>query len=76
MYTATGGTSLKGIAFAPTDLPNFSVTASAPAAAAVGSQFNYTLTATNAGPANATGVPGPVHVAHRPHLRIRVGYGK
>ncbi len=55
VYTATGGTTLKGIAFAPTDLPNFSVSASAPATAAVGSQFNYTLTASNAGPASATG---------------------
>ncbi len=57
VYTATGGTSLKGIAFAPTDLPNFSVSASAPAAAAVDSPFTYTLTASNAGPASATGIP-------------------
>jgi Domain of unknown function DUF11/Putative Ig domain/Cadherin-like/RTX calcium-binding nonapeptide repeat (4 copies) len=56
VYTTTGTTSLKGIAFAPTNLPNFSVAASAPAAAAIGAQFNYTLTASNAGPASATSV--------------------
>jgi len=57
VYTATGTNSLKGIAFAPTSLPNFTVTASAPSSAAVGANFNYTLTATNSGPANASGVP-------------------
>ena len=46
---------LKGLAFTPTDLPDFSISAAASPAAAVGGDFNYTLTATNSGPASACG---------------------
>ena len=56
VYTATGGTSLKGIALAPTSLPQFSISATAPGSSTEGTPFNFTLTATNAGPANASNV--------------------
>lgn len=53
---APAGTSFKGLAFAPATQPDLSVGVAGPGSASVGTPFNYTLTATNSGTADATGV--------------------
>jgi len=58
LYTAAAGTILKGVDFSPLapPLPDLAVSVSAPATAAVNTNFDYTLTASNQGTADATGV--------------------
>ena len=59
LYTAPTGTTVKGVAFAPVAAvaqPDLAVSVSAPATALVNTNFNYTITASNTGAANATGV--------------------
>lgn len=58
IYTAGTFQLVKGIAFAPlaSALPDLTIAAAAPANAAVGVNFNYTLTVANSGAAAASGV--------------------
>ena len=56
LYTAPAGTVVKGVAFAPVALPELAVSVSAPATVMAGANFDYTISATNSGLANANGV--------------------
>jgi hypothetical protein len=56
LYTAPAATTIKGVVFAPVALPDLAVGVSAPATAPVSTNFDYTLTVSNAGGANAAGV--------------------
>ncbi len=58
LYTAPTGKSVKGVAFTPVTnpVPDLAVTVTAPANGTVGTNFDYTITATNNGSVSATGV--------------------
>ncbi len=58
LYTAPTGAVVKGVAFAPVNpLPDLTVGVTAPANATTGTNFSYTLTATNAGNTTSSGFP-------------------
>ena len=57
LYTAPAGNVIKGVSFAPVNsLPDLTVGVTAPADGTTGTNFDYTVTATNTGSSNATGV--------------------